>query len=162
MPRNLKGNLRKRYRISKHETRQKNDLQIPRVRLEISKRNLYYFGARVFHRVFFKVLTGGTFVRVGPFACPSSEGKITTFTSVDQVKMGPFFNFLGKQTNAIDDASHFVNDLLVAAVFVVNSYRRKIGGPLCCFSHQSKSLKIPWCSKRYMDFGINQPFKKSK
>ena len=102
-----------------------------------------------------------TFVRVGPFACPSGEGKITTFTSVDQVKMGPFFNFLGKQTNAIDDASHFVNDLLVAAVFVVNSYRRKIGGPLCCFSHQSKSLKIPWCSKRYMDFGINQPFKKA-
>ena len=88
----------------------------------------------------FKVLTGRTFARVGPFACTSSEGKITTFTSVDQVKMGPLFNFLGKQTNAIDDVSHFVNDVQVAAVFVVNSYRRQIGGPFCCFPHQSKIL----------------------
>ena len=43
--------------------------------------------------------------------------------------MGPFFIFLGKQTNVIDDAGHFVNDVQVAAAFVVNSYRRKIGGP---------------------------------
>ena len=48
--------------------------------------------------------------------------------------MGPFFIFLGKQTNVIDDAGHFVNDVQVVAVFVINSYRGKIGGPILLFS----------------------------
>ena len=38
-------------------------------------------------------------------------------------KLGPF-HFHWEQTNVIDDASHFVNDVQVAAVYVVNSYRR--------------------------------------
>ena len=55
--------------------------------------------------------------------------------------MRPLFIFLGKQTNVIDDATHFVNDVKVVAVFVVNSCRRKLGALFAVFATSQKSFK---------------------
>ena len=56
--------------------------------------------------------------------------------------METFLIFLGKQTNVIDDASQFVNDVQVATVFVINPYRRKIGVLFAVFPTSQKALKI--------------------
>ena len=44
------------------------------------------------------VLTVGTFIPLGPLICPSSEGEISSFEPMAQVKMGPFSCFLVKKT----------------------------------------------------------------
>ena len=59
----------------------------------------------IFSEGFFKVLTGGTFVPVDPFVCPSSGGKFDTFASGDYDKMGPLLVCFGKYVNVSDDTS---------------------------------------------------------
>ena len=36
-----------------------------------------------YDRVLFKILTGGTFIQVSPFACPSSKGNFNAFAPVE-------------------------------------------------------------------------------
>ena len=50
-PEILKQKFTKRSRISKYETRKANDLQIPRPRLEITKKNFSYKGAKVWNDI---------------------------------------------------------------------------------------------------------------
>ena len=49
----------------------------------------------------FKVETDERFLPVGPFACPTSEGKTHTFAQVNKVNSESLF--IGKQANVIDD-----------------------------------------------------------
>ena len=55
----------------------------------------------IFPEGFFKVLTGGTFVPVDPFVCPSSEGKFDTFASGDYAKMGLFWFALASMSTSV-------------------------------------------------------------
>ena len=50
-PENLKGKFTRRNQISKYETRRMHDLQIPKPRLELSKRRFSYVGAKVWNDV---------------------------------------------------------------------------------------------------------------
>ena len=50
-PENLKGKFTRRSQITKYETRKINDLQIPKTRLEVSKKRLSYVGAKVWHDI---------------------------------------------------------------------------------------------------------------
>ena len=50
-PENLKGKFTRRNQISKFETRKMHDLQIPEPRLELSKRNFLYVGAKVWNDI---------------------------------------------------------------------------------------------------------------
>ena len=50
-PENLKGKFTRRTKISKYETRRINDLQIPKPRLEISKKSFSYAGAKVWRDI---------------------------------------------------------------------------------------------------------------
>ena len=47
--RGFKGKFMRRNQISKYETRKKHDLQIPKRRLELSKRSFSYVGAKVWN-----------------------------------------------------------------------------------------------------------------
>ena len=49
--RNLKGKFTGRNQISKYETRRMHDLQIPKPRLELSKRSFSYVGAKVWNDI---------------------------------------------------------------------------------------------------------------
>ena len=46
-PEIFKGKFIRQTQISKYETRRKNDLQIPKLRLELSKKSFSYLGAKV-------------------------------------------------------------------------------------------------------------------
>ena len=59
----------------------------------------------IFPEGLFKVLTGGTFVPVDPFVCPSTVGKFDTFASGDYAKMGPLLVCFGKYVKVSDDTS---------------------------------------------------------
>ena len=50
-PENLKGKFTRRNRISIYETRKIHDLQIPKPRLELSKRSFSYVGAKVWNDI---------------------------------------------------------------------------------------------------------------
>ena len=50
-PENLKGKFTRRNQISKYETRKMHDLQIPKPRLELSKRSFSYVGAKVWNDI---------------------------------------------------------------------------------------------------------------
>ena len=54
---------------------------------------------------FFSGLFSGPFVPVGPFACPNSEGKISTFALVALVNIRPCFTFRSEKNNVIVVAS---------------------------------------------------------
>ena len=48
---NLKGKFTRRNQISKYETRRMHDLQIPKPRLELSKRSFSYVRAKVWNDI---------------------------------------------------------------------------------------------------------------
>ena len=50
-PENLKGKFTRRNQISKYETSRMHDLQIPKPRLELSKRSFSYVGAKVWNDI---------------------------------------------------------------------------------------------------------------
>ena len=50
---------------------------------------LLKFGSGKGARVFFKVLAGGAFAPVGPFACSSGEGKLLLLPQWTKSKWGP-------------------------------------------------------------------------
>ena len=50
-PETLKGKFIRRTHISKYETRRINDLQIPKLRLELSKKSFSYVGAKVWNDI---------------------------------------------------------------------------------------------------------------
>ena len=50
-PGNIKGMFTRRNQISTDETRRMHDLQIPKPRLELSKRSFSYFGAKVWNDI---------------------------------------------------------------------------------------------------------------
>ena len=50
-PEILKGKFIRRTHISKYETRRINDLQIPKLRLELSKKSFSYVGAKVWNDI---------------------------------------------------------------------------------------------------------------
>ena len=50
-PQNLKGKLTRRNQISKYETRRMHDFQIPKPRLELSKRSFTYVGAKIWNDI---------------------------------------------------------------------------------------------------------------
>ena len=50
-PESLKGKFMRRNQILKYETRRMHDLQIPKPRLELSKRSFSYVGAKVWNDI---------------------------------------------------------------------------------------------------------------
>ena len=50
-PENLKGKFTRRNQTSKHETRKIHDLQIPKPRLELSKKSFSYVGAKIWNKI---------------------------------------------------------------------------------------------------------------
>ena len=50
-PETLKGKVIRGTHISKYETRRINDLQIPKLRLELSKKRFSYVGAKVWNDI---------------------------------------------------------------------------------------------------------------
>ena len=50
-PKILKGKFTRRTQVSKYETRRINDLQIPKLRLELSKKSFSYVGAKVWNDI---------------------------------------------------------------------------------------------------------------
>ena len=50
-PEVLKGKFIRRTHISKYETRRKNDLQVPKLRLELAKKSFSYVGAKVWNEI---------------------------------------------------------------------------------------------------------------
>ena len=50
-PEILKGKFMRRTHASKYETRRINDLQIPKLRLELSKKSFSYVGAKVWNDI---------------------------------------------------------------------------------------------------------------